>query len=57
MAVSQETFQDITAPEDLEIEVRADGKVVWISVDGVTVLRACRIKTLRITDNREAKST
>jgi hypothetical protein len=37
---------DITEPENgVEVEIRADGTVLWVHVDGVTVLRICRIQT------------
>ena len=45
-------MQDVAAPEGLEIEIRADGSVVWIHIDGVTALRVCRVKNLIITDHR-----
>ena len=35
---------DITSPEWVEIEIRHDGEVVWIHVDGITVVRICRPK-------------
>ena len=35
---------DITAPDHVEITIRDDGKVVWINVDAVCVLRICRAK-------------
>lgn len=38
---------DITAPEEfVQVEVRSDGKVLWVHVDGITVLRICRISTI-----------
>lgn len=38
-------FQDITAPEyPVEVEIRSDGKVLWVHVDGITVLRICQMK-------------
>jgi hypothetical protein len=39
----------------VELEIRHDGKVVWLNVNGATVARVCRIEELHITDNREAK--
>lgn len=48
----QGTLTDLTAPAVVEVEIRQDGKVVWVSVDGVTVFRACRIDQLVVTDNR-----
>ena len=43
---------DITSPEIVEVEINHNGKVVWINVDGVCRLRACRIKNVKIIDNR-----
>lgn len=40
---------DITAPEvEVEVQVRNDKKVIWVHVDGKTVLRICRIPKLTI---------
>lgn len=46
-------MQDISAPRTVEIEIRDDGKVVWVHVDGQTEFRACRIEVLHITDHRK----
>lgn len=40
---SSQQFLDITAPEQVDIEIRQDGRVVWVSCEGITVLRICRI--------------
>lgn len=38
---------DITAPEvGVDIQIKEDKSVIWISVDGVCVLRICQIPTL-----------
>lgn len=40
---------DITAPKlGVDITVREDGKVIWVNVDGVNVLRVCQIPTLLV---------
>lgn len=40
---------DITAPEDLvEVQFRGDEQVIWVHVDGTTVLRISRIPRLVI---------
>lgn len=44
---------DITAPKIVEIEIRGDGKVIWVNVEGMTVLRVCRIGDLTLTDNHQ----
>lgn len=43
---------DISAPECLEVEIREDGKVVWINIDGLCVFRSCQIGELLLKDNR-----
>lgn len=44
---------DITAPAlGVEIDVRDDGQVAWINVDGVCVLRLSRFPQLIVTDRR-----
>jgi len=45
-------FLDLTEPECVEIEIQRDGKVVWINVNGLCRLRACKIKDLKLIDNR-----
>lgn len=40
---------DITAPEGgVQISVRPDGKVIWVNVDGVCVLRVCEVPYLEL---------
>lgn len=35
---------DITAPaHGVEVQIRLDGKVLWVNVDGVLRLRICQI--------------
>jgi len=45
-------FVDVSDPDDIEVDIRSDGSVIWVSVNGITQFRACRIKNLRITDRR-----
>lgn len=41
---------DVTAPEEsVEIQIRADGAVLWIHIDGRTLCRICRIPAGKIT--------
>lgn len=42
---------DITAPEFVQIEVSTEG-VVWVNVDGICRLRACRCGTVQVNDYR-----
>ena len=48
-------MKDITAPEEVEILIKEDGKVIWINVDGICELRACRIGKLTLNDERKKK--
>lgn len=43
-------FLDITMPDHLEIKIDKRRHVVWINIDGVCVLRACRIGKIEITE-------
>lgn len=47
--------QDITEPKLVQIEIRADGQVIWVHVDGITALRVCRPELLVVTDHRPSK--
>jgi len=38
------TLVDVNAPEYVEVQIDWAGKTLWVHVDGVTRLRACRIK-------------
>ena len=48
-------MEDITGPKIIEIQIRRDGKVVWVIVDGKCVFRACQIDKLIIRDYRPKK--
>jgi hypothetical protein len=49
---------DITAPNfGVDVTIREDGKVVWVSVDGITILRICQIPYLEITMPRSVTSS
>lgn len=51
------TLVDITEPtHGVIVQIREDGKVIWIHVDGLTVLRVCRIPKLEVKDERKKKS-
>lgn len=43
---------DVTAPQAVEIQISANGKVLWVNVDGILAFRACRIETLTVEDSR-----
>ena len=48
---------DITSPETVEIQIRNDATTIWINVDGICRLRACRIKNLILIDEHSNKNT
>jgi hypothetical protein len=49
MPIKDVQLNDISAPEHgVQITVRSDGGVVWISVDGLTVTRISQIPYLEI---------
>ncbi|MCK5641159.1 MAG: hypothetical protein KAJ19_10190 [Gammaproteobacteria bacterium] len=51
--ISQERFLDIWgAKVGVDVTIRDDGKVLWVSVDGRTVLRICQIPSLELYDDR-----
>lgn len=35
---------DITEPELVQVDIKSDGKVIWVNVNGIYMFRACRIK-------------
>jgi hypothetical protein len=43
---------DITAPEIVEVQIRSDGTVLWVNVDGVCRLRICCITNFILSDER-----
>lgn len=45
-------MKDITAPTAVQIQIRADGKVIWVNVNGMCVLRCCQIEVLEVEDQR-----
>ena len=48
---------DITQPEgEVQVQIRADGSVLWVHVEGQTVLRICRISKLVIQDERTPRT-
>lgn len=47
---------DLVAEDPVEVEIRADGTVLWVHHQGITVLRICRISNLIINDHREERN-
>jgi len=48
------TLVDINEPDYVEVQIDWAGKVIWVHVDGITRLRACRIKNpIIISDERK----
>lgn len=51
---SQERFLDLCgAKMGVQVDIRDDGKVLWVSVDGQTVFRICQIPFLEVNDARK----
>jgi hypothetical protein len=48
---------DITAPTLVEVQVRRDGRVLWVNVDGACKLRICQIGELVLVDERVEDSS
>lgn len=46
---------DITGPVIVQIQIRNDGDVIWINVDGMCRMRICRISALYLDDDRNCK--
>jgi len=44
---------DAVARKGVQIEVREDGAVLWVNIDGVCRLRCSQIEHLEITDGRK----
>jgi hypothetical protein len=44
---------DVTGATHVEFQIRYDGAVIWLNVDGVCLVRICRIeKPIQIIDER-----
>ena len=45
---------DLTSPQHVEVEIQeqVDGLMLYVHCEGVTVLRACKLPVVAITDNR-----
>lgn len=49
---------DVSGPDvGVEVEIREDGTVVWVSVDGVTLLRVGQCPRIDVVDHRRKPST
>lgn len=48
-------MEDITGAEIVQIQIRNDGKVIWVNTENGCVLRICQIKKLEIVDLRNVK--
>ena len=45
-------MRDIHSPGIVEIEIREDGKVIWVNTEAGCILRICRVKAFRLLDHR-----
>lgn len=44
---------DITKPDiGVDITIKEDGKIIWVNVDGICILRICQIPNLIVQDRR-----
>lgn len=50
-----DTALDITAPANLEVRWDATRRVLYVDVDGITVLRSCQVGKFDITITNEPK--
>ena len=49
MHVEHHTMQDITKPDmGVHVQVRDDGRVLWVNVDGICVLRVCQMPRIEL---------
>ena len=46
------TLTDITEPGVVQITIDAKGKTLWVNVDGICRLRACRCGEIAVLDDR-----
>lgn len=53
MKIEKVSMLDITSPKVVEVRISADGKVLWINVDEICVLRCCQIKVITVDDERK----
>lgn len=51
-------YADIISPESVEVQVRCDGRVLWVNIDGVCTLRVCQINPdqLFVLDERDKQA-
>ena len=50
MPFDPEKALDVTGPVAVEVTIRNDKKVIWVNIDGVCMLRVCRIESLTINE-------
>lgn len=43
---------DVTGADHIEVRISADGKTLWVNSELRCLLRVCRIKSLRVQDDR-----
>ena len=51
-AINPNKQLDLIKPQLVEIQIRDDGKVIWVNANGICVLRICQIGELLLLDNR-----
>ena len=53
MKIKEYHFSDITEPKAVQVEVNPTGSILWVNVDGLCVLRICKMEQFDIVDNRK----
>jgi hypothetical protein len=44
---------DITGADGVQVQIKDDGKVLWVNTENGCVLRICQIKYIEVNDERE----
>ncbi len=52
LAQLADAHTDITAPGIVEVELSPDRTVLWVNVNGICLLRMCRIDEIIITERK-----
>ena len=48
LAQLAEAHVDLTAPGHVDVSISDDGKVIWVNVNGICVLRCCQCESITI---------
>jgi hypothetical protein len=50
--IKSEGSLDITGAEGVQVQIKDDGKVLWVNTENGCVLRICQIKHIEVNDGR-----